>query len=188
MIQWSAIQIIGLFVVILILILGIVSALLYQSILKDYNNKQYDKVIIKSDKYLCWVPLRYRQFIILMKSFSYLFTKNQHNFHTCMNSLSSQKMQYIKFYWLSFQSLIDQDYESAKMYYLKFKSSLKYNIQNYPYEQLSSQLDGVFHYLDNEYVQAKPLLELSVSNASSIYERDYYKKILDLCNEMHNET
>lgn len=187
MIQWNVIQFIGLVVVILILMLGIMSALLYQSIQKDYNDKHYEKVIIRSKKYLYLFPSKYRQFIILMKAFSYLFTEDQNNFHITMNSLSSQKMQYIKFYWLSFQSLVVQDYDGAKTYYNKFQNSLKCNVRNYQYEQLSLQLDGVFYYLNNEHDQAKPILELSVTKASSLYERDYYRKILNLCNKMINE-
>ncbi|MBU1093423.1 MAG: hypothetical protein KKH01_03060, partial [Firmicutes bacterium] len=55
-----------------------------------------------------------------------------------------------------------------------------YTIKEYSFDQLYSQLTGVFEYREKDYTSAKEKLELAKSNAYSKVERDFYKNIYNL--------
>ncbi|MBU1093537.1 MAG: hypothetical protein KKH01_03650, partial [Firmicutes bacterium] len=53
-----------------------------------------------------------------------------------------------------------------------------YTIKEYSFDQLYSQLTGVFEYREKDYTSAKEKLELAKSNAYSKVEKDFYKNII----------
>ncbi|MBU1093543.1 MAG: hypothetical protein KKH01_03680, partial [Firmicutes bacterium] len=155
MIHWDVIGIIWLSVLGVAMLLAFTSLYFYKRILKLYKDKQFDLVIEKSDRYKRILPGIIGQYTLLLKGYSFLNNGDYDSFIETIDRIKVKKMQYIKYYWKTLVCMQKEDFVRAMEFYELFQKSSLYTIKEYSFDQLYSQLTGVFEYREKDYTSAK---------------------------------